>query len=501
MSSQIDSQSTRLTVKDNFNSTREMKMSEFLKKINNESNQYYQPEESSNPFSYSTPISNVQTKLDNNQTSSSNSNLDYTNISKGDYVQEYQNISSQQFDKMVNQKVNTFENYRIPQSNTQINKVYQQNSEQSLQKNNNIYSKKIISSIGSNLETSFDIKKKTLAISNQLPELVLKESYRTEIADKRRLSNTIYQSLMKNYSNLGHQFISQMEIEKLLDRYKLSEKGDKNKIKEFVSLLKTMISRNINIMEQSRETLFSNDHPIQKNTKENIFNLLLDTKDRDKKIYPNINYFSFSFGNQNVFSRDKESVGYINRNFNNIKCAELIEVIIPRETDNGDKYELYPYLLIDIEEFGNTFQGTNESLSNAFGKISFGKVIGNYAYYTAPKDNQLMKYFNPRISLSRMTIRIKKPDGQLFNFGKYILDHSNMSFIYSKLGKTSPETNEIINSNKMSISESSKIEKKSPDDNSIDKILETDNSPEKIESNATFLFKISCLQKPLNTIF
>ncbi len=497
MSSEINSQSTRLTVKDNFNSTREMKMSEFLKKINNGSNQYYQQEKSSNPFSHSTPISNVQTKSDDYQISSSNSNLNYTNISKSNYVQEYQNISSQQFDKMVNQKVNTFENYRIPQSNSTHDIDYQQ----SLQKNNDIHSQKIISTRGNNLETPLKVKKEYPVISNELPVPVLKESYRTEIGDKRRLSNTIYQSLMKNYSNLGHQFISQIEIEKLLDRYKLSEKGDKNRIKEFVSLLKTMISRNINIMEQSRETLFSNDHPIQKNTKENIFNLLLDTKDRDKKIYPNINYFSFSFGNQNVFSRDKESVGYINRNFNNIKCAELIEVIIPRETENGDKYELYPYLLIDIEEFGNTFQGTNESLSNAFGKISFGKVIGNYAYYTAPKDNQLMKYFNPRISLSRMTIRIKKPDGQLFNFGKYILDHSNMSFIYSKLGKTSPETNEIINSNKISISESSKIEKNSLDDNSIDKILETDNSPEKIESNATFLFKISCLQKPLNTIF
>ena len=306
---------------------------------------------------------------------------------------------------------------------------------------------------------------------------------------------------MRNYSNISHQFISQIEIEKLLDKYKLNDKDDKNKIKEFVSLLKTMINRNMNIIEQTRDHLFSNDHLVEKNTKENIYNLLLDTKDRDRKTYPNINHFSFSFGVHNVFSRDKESMGCINRNFNNIKCAELIEVIIPRETENGDKYELYPYLLIDIEEFGNTFQGTNESLSNAFGKISFGKVIGNYAYYTAPKDNQLIKYFNPRISLSKMTIRIKKPDGELFNFGKYILDHSNMSFIYSRTGKTSPEKNEIIHSDNMSISESSKIEKTSPDHNLIDKILESNNTPEKIESNATFLFKISCLQKALDTMF
>lgn len=496
MSSEINSQSTRLTVKDNFNSTREMKMSEFLKKINNESNQYYQQEKSSNPFSHSTPISNVQTKLDNHQISSSNSNLDYTNISKSNYIQEYQNISSHQFDKMVNQKVNTFENYRIPQSNSTNNKDYQQ----SLQKNNDIHSQKIISTRGNNLETPLKIKKKYPVISNELPVPVLKESYRTEIEDKRRLSNTIYQSLMTNYSNLGHRFISQIEIEKLLDKYKLNDKDDKNKIKEFVSLLKTMINRNMNIIEQSSENLFSNNHLIEKNTKENIYNLLLDTKDRDYKTYPDINYFSFSFGSHNVFSRDKESVGYINRNFNNIKCAELIEVIIPRETENGDKYELYPYLLIDIEEFGNTFQGTNESLSSAFGKISFGKVIGNFAYYTAPKDNQLMKYFNPMISLSKMTIRIKKPDGQLFNFGKYVLDHSNMSFIYTKLGKTSPKTNEIIHSDNMNISESSKIEKNSPDDNLIDKTLENDNIPEKIESNATFLFRISCLQKPIETI-
>lgn len=496
MSLQLNSQSTRLSVKDNFNSNREMKMSEFLKKINNESNQYYQQKRTSNLFSYSTPVSNVQTKIDDNQLSSHNSMIDYTNISKSNYVQEYQDISSQQFDKMVNQKVNTFDNYRIPQSNSTINKNYQQNS----QKNNNIKPQNMLPPLENNSENPSMIHKISPVISNQSPFLNVKESYTSEIGDKRRLSNTIYQSLMKNYSNISHQFISQIEIEKLLDKYKLNDKDDKNKIKEFVSLLKTMINRNMNIIEQSRDHLFSNDHLVEKNTKENIYNLLLDTKDRDHKTYPNINHFSFSFGVHNLFSKDKESVGCINRNFNNIKCAELIEVIIPRETENGDKYELYPYLLIDIEEFGNTFQGTNESLSNAFGKISFGKVIGNYAYYTAPKDNQLIKYFNTGISLSKMTIRIKKPDGQLFNFGKYILDHSNMSFIYTKLGKTSPKTNEIIHSNNMSISESSKIEKKSPDDNLIDKTLENDNIPEKIESNATFLFKISCLQKPIDTI-
>ena len=117
-----------------------------------------------------------------------------------------------------------------------------------------------------------------------------------------------------------------------------------------------------------------------------------------------------------------------------------------------------------------------------------GKVIGNYAYYNAPKDNQLKKYFNPRISLSKMTVRIKKPDGELFNFGSHILDHSNISDIYSNSGKIPQDINEIDNNNIDSIAKEQSNENKV-----IDRL--------QIDSNITLLFKINCLQRSLDTMF
>lgn len=500
MSSQLGGQSTRLVVKDKFDSSRELNMSQFLKKINNESNQYYQQKQSSNPYSHSTSLSELSNKPDNSQNSTlsvKNNMFDYTHISKSSGTPQYKNISSDQFNKIVNQKVNTFDNFRIPQASTPINKDYQQIPPK-ISKSD---SQKISPPTGSISESPLMTQPISPVIPVKPPQLERTQSYTPEIGYKRRLSNSIYQSLLKTYKNIGHQFISQIEIEQLLDKHQLNIQNDKKQIKEFVSLLKGLINRNMSMAEEASGGLISDDHLFEKDTKENVYNLLLDTKDRDKKTYPSINHFSFSFGGHNVFSRDKENVGYINRNFNNVKCAELIEVIIPRETENGDKYQLYPYLLIDIEEFGNTFQGTNESLSNAFGKISFGKVIGNYAYYSAPKENQLIKYFNPRISLSKMTIRIKKPNGELFNFGKYILDHSNISVIYSSSGKIAQDNHEVNHTDNVNCVEDTSEQETSKEGDLIDKLLKSSNSSEKIESNATFLFKISCLQRSLDTMF
>lgn len=491
MSSYLDSKSTRISVKDDFDSSREMKMNEFLKKMNEDSHKFYKKNEnnlSSNPYVQSTNISNLSTSQ---KIPDTNSMFDYTHISKQHHTPQYSNLSSKQFDKILNHKVNTFENFRIPQASTPINKDYQQIPSNVVDSN----SQKIPPPSGSLSESPLMTQKVSSVVPNQPPIIDRTQSYTPEIGNKRRLSNTIYQSLIKTYKNIGHQFISQIEIEQLLDKHQLTDKEDKNKIKEFVSLLKTIINNNMNISEQSSNGLISDDHLFEKDTKENVYNLLLDTKDRDKKTYPNINHFSFSFGGHNVFSRDKEHVGYINRNFNNVKCAELLEVIIPRETEKGDNYQLYPYLLIDIEEFGNTFQGTNESLSSAFGKVSFGKVIGNYAYYSAPKDNQLKKYFNPRISLSKMTVRIKKPDGKLFNFGKYSLDHSNIDLCLNKISPNSIE-NEHTNNNSVSNSENNHKEQVLVGD-----ISGSDNSLIKIESNITLLFKINCLQRSLDTMF
>ena len=94
-----------------------------------------------------------------------------------------------------------------------------------------------------------------------------------------------------------------------------------------------------------------------------------------------------------------------------------------------------------------------------------------------------------------MTIRIKKPDGQLFNFGKYTLDHSNINLSLNKISSSFIENE---HTNNKSISDTENNHK---DDDLVEQLLGTDKSQKKIESNMTLLFKITCLQKPLDTMF
>lgn len=512
MTSKINGQSTRLTVKDDFNSNREIAMSQFLKQMNQVSTQNIIPNDNSSDFPQSTKISNINPQMSLNNSPSYQTNPNYTNISKTSHTPQYQQITSDQFDKLVNQKVDTLENFRIPQDSKPDNKDYIQNPPDDI----NAYSQKVsppsgVISGGPLMSTNLSSIPTTSS-----SEISKKQLYTPEIGDKRRLSNIIYQSLIKTYKKINHQFISQLEIEDLLAKYQLTGIDNKDKIRDFVVLLRNTINKNISVSEQINDSLMLREdsssteikpnsetnslhnHLFEKETKENVYNLLIDTRDRDKTVYPYINHFCFSFGGHNVFSRDKENVGYIDRNFNNVKSAELVEVIIPRETHNGDRYQFYPYLLIDIEEFGNSFQGTNESLSSAFGKISFGKVIGNYAYYNAPEDNnQLKKYFNPRISLSKITIRIKKPNGELFNFGENIMDHSNISVIYSSSGKIPQDPNDIHHTD----STNDSIVESDEGNQLLNNLIQSDNLPGAIESNITLLFKITCLQRSLDTMF
>ena len=104
MSSYLDTKSTRLSVKDKFNSSREMKMSEFLRKMNEDSNKFYENNLSSNPHVQSTNISNLPI---NQSTPDTKSMFDYSHIGKQQHTHRYSNLSSQQFNKIVNQKINT----------------------------------------------------------------------------------------------------------------------------------------------------------------------------------------------------------------------------------------------------------------------------------------------------------------------------------------------------------------------------------------------------------
>ena len=59
-------------------------------------------------------------------------------------------------------------------------------------------------------------------------------------------------------------------------------------------------------------------------------------------------------------------------------------------------------------------------MSNAFAKLRFQTDLGYFKEYSRNGAERFIKKFHPRISLNRLTIRFRKPDGTLYDFGNEI---------------------------------------------------------------------------------
>lgn len=150
--------------------------------------------------------------------------------------------------------------------------------------------------------------------------------------------------------------------------------------------------------------------------------VIIDSKDRNTEKWSSINPFGISFGYPSgTKAGDSQSFkGYLDKVVNNVYEIELIEAIIPVSTYNGDNLALYPYLLLEIDELGSNFTGSNQYINKSFAKISFFEKNGNYYYYKKDDNNLNKKIFSPRISLNKLTFTLKTPDGTTVNVQSYI---------------------------------------------------------------------------------
>jgi len=117
-------------------------------------------------------------------------------------------------------------------------------------------------------------------------------------------------------------------------------------------------------------------------------------------------------------------IGYIERNFHNIKSCELMNVIIRDTSDQPDSSDAngasYPYLLLEFDELERNYYGTNDYLSKAFAILTDYTTVGKYKYYRMVGDsseNTVTRVYNPRINLNKITTKLLLPNGTPFNFG------------------------------------------------------------------------------------
>ena len=158
-----------------------------------------------------------------------------------------------------------------------------------------------------------------------------------------------------------------------------------------------------------------------------IYNIVIDSKDRDFAKYASASSFVIDFSPpESQGGIGNINTGYISTAFGNIISCELLDIILldtSAECDASDSAgsgTAPPYIILEIPELGTNYYGTNDNLSRCFATLTSYHLQDGYKHYNINGENSnhtIMKVYNPRINLNRMTIRLKMPDGSLYSFG------------------------------------------------------------------------------------
>lgn len=157
-----------------------------------------------------------------------------------------------------------------------------------------------------------------------------------------------------------------------------------------------------------------------------VYNIIIDSKDRDTVKYPNPASFVIDFSPPESQGGTDGDInhGYISTAFGNIISCELLDIILldsSKEPDSSDHTgAIFPYIIVDIPELGTNYYGTNDELSRCLATLTSYELLNGYKHYNINAINSnhtIAKIYNPRINLNRMTIKLKLPDGTPYSFG------------------------------------------------------------------------------------
>jgi hypothetical protein len=168
------------------------------------------------------------------------------------------------------------------------------------------------------------------------------------------------------------------------------------------------------LMDKQKELL-------KEDTSEWTYYLVIDSKDRDMNIYKSPNEYTIRFSPPNFNSNDNRT-GFVDRILHNVKSIELIKcgfLDTSELSDSSDSGNNDPaYIILEVEEFGTNHNGTNQYLNKSLAILDTFEKQNKYKYYKVMYDDKpMINKFNPRVTINKMTIRFRMPDGTLYNFG------------------------------------------------------------------------------------
>jgi hypothetical protein len=285
--------------------------------------------------------------------------------------------------------------------------------------------------------------------SKQTIESIVGQSMKKQILDEKAISKIIdiidhkFKTTIHSDNRQGTQYDttafsmdveSKISIDKYLENYtnKVAILLDSDKTVE-AELPKNMAPAN-DMVKLEKPEPFNEDFPIRDREKqtdmmhtelrEYDYYVVINSNDRNTNTFSDPNNFIIDFAPAHASQGSDPRKGYIERNFNNIKSCELMNVIIRDTSDLIDSSDAngksFPYLLLQFDELQRNYYGTNDYLSKAFAILTDYSTVGKYKYYRMVGDsseNTVSRIYNPRINLNKITTRLLLPDGTPFNFG------------------------------------------------------------------------------------
>jgi hypothetical protein len=155
-----------------------------------------------------------------------------------------------------------------------------------------------------------------------------------------------------------------------------------------------------------------------------VYTVFVDSYDRNKSLWKELNPFSFPMGYENSMinaheKMDKSSEKYggsISKTFSNVEYINIVKIIIPSVDQDGNSLFLKnSYILFKIDEIENKTNGTNKEITLSFGRLCAPLVNENNFIFLF-NDNQLSHTFEPRVEISKLTFHFKYPNGNTILF-------------------------------------------------------------------------------------
>ena len=207
---------------------------------------------------------------------------------------------------------------------------------------------------------------------------------------------------LRAFSNQKSVFIKNVHANQHPQTSQITQYNDLN-----TNSYKPEIQKNLN---QSFQNLQNKLIIPKTQTQTQTTSLTINSDDRNEELYPSPYEFKMIFENKNDnIDRVKGTIYQNMENIANITNIQITSVIIP----SSPELENLPYLLLEIEEIGGNGSGSNEWFDKCLGKLYFSQKLGKFNIHT-DKLSTIEKTFATPINLNSVTIRVRKPNGDIW---------------------------------------------------------------------------------------